>query len=119
MDHPDTPALAPTSTTTPPTPAGATPGDGSLAVDVSVWIRATHQLRRAHDGSVISTHCSVDCGAGALAELTLAQLIGPNSPGPLEQVRGELVDLATGEAVGFSTGITPLNGEPTDVYSWP
>ena len=109
MDHADTP--------TPPT--ASTTGGGSPAEDVSVWIRATHQLRRVHDDSVISTHCSPACAVQALEDLTLAQKIGPNSPGPLERIRVELIDLATGEAVGFTTGMTPLNGEPTDIYTWP
>ena len=109
MDHPDTPTPA----------AASTSGGGLPADDVSVWIRATHQLRRVHDNSVISTHCSLACGLQALEELTLAQKIGPNSPGPLERIRVELIDLATGEAGAFTVGMTPLNHEPTDIYTWP
>jgi hypothetical protein len=82
-------------------------------------VRATHQLRRSHDGSVISTHCSLVCGLAALEELMLAEKIGAVSPGPLQPVRVDLIDLATGQPGAFTTGLTPLNGEPTDVYSWP
>ena len=104
------------TTPTPDLPADTPP---SAPVEVEFFIRATHQLRRVHDGSVISTHCSGPCGADAMEHLTLAELIGPNPPGPLEYVNVELIDLATGTAEGWTRGLTPLSGDPTDVHSWP
>ena len=91
----------------------------SAHAEVEFFIRATHQLRRVHDGSVISTHCSGPCGADAMANLPLAELLGPNPPGPLQYVNVELIDLTTGKAEGWTRGLTPLSGEPTDIHSWP
>ena len=106
--------------TTPPPdrPAADTPS-AAAPVEVEFFIRATHQLRRVHDSSVISTHCSGPCGADAMEHLSLAELIGPNPPGPLQYVNVELIDLATGTAEGWTRGLTPLSGDPTDVHSWP
>lgn len=104
-----------------PTPdSSALPATGpDSPPDGARWIRATHQLRRLHDGSVISTHCSLTCGLQALEDLTLTAKIGPNYPGPLQEIRVDLYDLATGEPGAFTVGMTPLSGEPTDLYSWP
>lgn len=54
MDH----SSPPPASTTGLVPA-ATPGVGPPAGEVSVGIWATHQLRRVHDDSVISTHCGL------------------------------------------------------------
>ncbi|SCX60510.1 hypothetical protein SAMN03159343_4109 [Klenkia marina] len=104
---------------TTPTPDRPADASSPAPAEVEFFIRATHQLRRVHDSSVISTHCSGPCGVEAMANLSLAELIGPNPPGPLEYVNVELIDLATGKAEGCTRGLTPLSGDPTDVHSWP
>lgn len=92
--------------------------DATTTPSTKEWLPVTHHLVRRHDGSVISAHCCSTCGMQALEDVTLGQMIGPNSPGPLQDVWADLVDLATSQAVAFTIGLTPLNGEPTDVYSW-
>lgn len=83
------------------------------------WLPVTHRLTRRHDACVISAHCCSSCGLQALEDLTLATIIGPNSPGPLEEVWVDLIEVATGQAVAWTMGLTPLNGKPTDVHTWP
>ena len=103
-----------------PTPDATTPDTTTAAPAAGPgWLPVTHQLVRRHDGSLISKHCCSSCGMQALEDLTLAQIIGPNPPGPLRDVWADLVDVASGQAVAWTLGLTPLNGEPTDVHSWP
>lgn len=84
------------------------------------WLMVTHEIRRAHDDSVISGHCSSACALGAFEELTLAQMMGDNPPGPLEPVEARLVDLATGQVTATTGGLVPLDGlAPPEVLSWP
>lgn len=94
----DTPSPVPTPSTD-PAPTG--------------WLPVTYQLVRQHDGSVISAHCCEFCGMHALEEVSPAEMIGPNSPGPLERVTVDLVEVATGAQVAFTGTLTPLNEEPS------
>lgn len=103
----------PTPDTTSPDTTAPTPATEPALLPV------THQLVRRHDGSLISKHCCSSCGMQALEDLSLAQMIGPNSPGPLQEVWADLVDVASGQAVAWTLGLTPLSGEPTDVQRWP
>jgi hypothetical protein len=52
----------------------------------------------------------------------MAAIMGDNPPGPLEFARVHLVDIATGQELGFATGLVPLDGippvEPESPY-WP
>ena len=50
-------------------------------------LAVTHEVRREHDGSVISAHCCLDCAYLAHGKLSLAAMMGDNPPGPLEWVR--------------------------------
>lgn len=80
----------------------------------------THEIRRAHDDSLISGHCSSACALGAFEELTLARMMGENPPGPLERVEAHLVDLATGQVTATTGGLVPLDGiAPPEILSWP
>jgi len=84
------------------------------------WLMVTHEIRRAHDDSVISAHCCSACALGAFEQLTLAQLMGDNPPGPLEPVEARLVDLGSGEVTATTGGLVPLDGmAPPEVLSWP
>lgn len=84
-------------------------------------LAVTHEIRRVHDDSVISAHCSPDCARTAFRGLHLADMMGgDNQPGPLEYVEAHLVDLATGQAVMFTQGLVPLDGiAPVKVESYP
>ena len=81
----------------------------------------THELRRAHDNSVISAHCCADCARSALRRLSLAQMMGgENQPGPLERIEAHVVDLATGEPGIFTWGLVPLDGlPPAEIHNYP
>jgi hypothetical protein len=70
----------------------------------------THVLRRAHDDSVISGHCSLACARSALERVSLAAMAGANPPGPLEWVTAHLVDLASGQVLEFTGGLVPVDG---------
>ena len=84
------------------------------------WLMVTHEIRRAHDDSVISAHCCSACALGAFEELTLAQMMGENPPGPLEFVDAQLVDLAANEVTATARGLVPVDGKsPPEVVSWP
>ncbi len=84
------------------------------------WLQVTHELRRAHDDSVISVHCSSGCALEAFERLTLAQIMGNTPPGPLERVEARLVDLATGEVAATAGGTVPPDGvAPPEIFSWP
>ena len=84
------------------------------------WLMVTHEIHRAHDDSVISGHCSSACALGAFEDLTLAQMMGDNPPGPLEPVEARLVDLGSGEVTATTGGLVPLDGmAPPEVLSWP
>lgn len=83
------------------------------------WLMVTHEIRRAHDESVISAHCCSACALGAFEELSLAKMMGDNPPGPLKPVEAHLVDLATGQVTAVTTGLVPLDGNaPPEVLSW-
>lgn len=63
----------------------------------------THELRRAHDHSVIGAHCCTDCARTALHRVSLATMMGgENQPGPLERIEAHVIDVATGEPVMFT-----------------
>ncbi|WP_141243202.1 hypothetical protein [Geodermatophilus obscurus] len=80
----------------------------------------THEIRRLHDGSVISSHCSRDCALAAFEQLLLAQMMGEDPPGPLQWVEAHLVDLATGQTGASTRGLVPLDGRvPPEVLRWP
>jgi len=84
------------------------------------WLMVTHEIRRAHDDSVISGHCCSACVLGAFERLTLGQMMGDNPPGPLERVEAHLVDLASGAVTATTIGLVPLDGiAPPEVLSWP
>ena len=80
----------------------------------------THEIRRAHDDSVISGHCCNACAVTAFEQLTLAQMMGENPLGPLEPVEARLIDLATNEVTASAGGLVPLDGvAPAEILSWP
>ena len=101
-------------TSTPHTAISTDPIPTTLAV--------THVLRRDHDHSLISAHCCENCGVLALSRVSMAAIMGDKPPGPLELARVHLVDVATGQELGFATGLVPLDGiapvEPEGPY-WP
>ena len=84
-------------------------------------LAVTHEIRREHDGSVISAHCCKACAWTAFDRITLADMMaGENQPGPLEYVRAHVVDLATGDVLFFTQGLVPLDGQPpAEVLSYP
>lgn len=86
---------------------------------VQLWLPARWAIRRRHDSSIIGTFCGLDCAGHRLDNLTRAELIGSTSPGPLQRVWGEMVDLSTGKVGAWTTALTPLNGEPTNRSVWP
>lgn len=88
------------------------------ATATGLWLPVTHQLVRRHDSSVISSHCCSTCAHQALEDVAPARMIGPNSPGPLVDVWVDLIDVATGQQVAFTGTLTPLNGEPAEVFTW-
>ena len=68
----------------------------------------------------VARDCCSACALGAFEQLTLAQLMGDNPPGPLEPVEARLVDLATGQVTATTGGLVPLDGiAPPEVLSWP
>lgn len=78
------------------------------------------QLRRCHDGSLISGHCCAANAREALKRITLAELMGETAPGPLEWANAELIDTSTGQAVGWTGALVPLDGQSTaDGPEWP
>ena len=96
-----------------PNPTSARPGR-------ITQLPVTHELRRAHDNSVISAHCCADCARLALQRVTLAAMMGgENQPGPLERIEAHVVDLATGDPGMFTWGLVPLDGlPPAEVLSY-
>lgn len=75
-------------------------------------LAARYELRRGHDGTTISQHCSLPCGQHAIETVTLRQLMGERPPGPLEWVEGILVDLVADQPVMFTRSLVPLDGRP-------
>ena len=84
-------------------------------------LAVTHEIRRAHDGSVISAHCCEHCADLALRRLSLAAMMGgKNQPCPLETISAHVIDLATGEPGMTTWSRVPLDGlPPTEVPSYP
>lgn len=83
-------------------------------------LAVTHELRRAHDGSVISSHCCRDCAWQALESLTLPDLLGDNPPGLLQWAEVHVVVVATGARIAFTRGLVPLDQHaPAQVTSYP
>lgn len=79
-------------------------GAGGLPV---VW-----QLRRAHDGSVISNHCGWACAEAALAGLAAVEMAGPCPSAPGESVEAWLVQVATGAVAAYAWGTPSTDGWP-------
>jgi hypothetical protein len=80
----------------------------------------THEIRRLHDGSVISSHCNRDCALAAFERLSLAQLMGEDPLGPLQWVEAHLVELASGQTAASTRGLVPFDGRvPPEVLRWP
>jgi hypothetical protein len=78
------------------------------------------EIRRRHDGSLVSAHCSPTCGRRAINDLTLAQALGDNPPGPLEWAWTDLIDPATGRPGMWTSHLVPLDHTALpEVLSWP
>jgi hypothetical protein len=96
------------------TPANTRPGQ-------ITHLAVTHEIRRAHDDSVISAHCCASCVHIAFQRLHLADMMGgENQPGPLEYIEAHVIDVATGERSLFTQALVPLDGiPPAKVESYP
>lgn len=76
-------------------------------------LAVTHEIRRAHDDSVISAHCCHPCAVVALDQLHLSDMMGgENQPGPLEYVTAHVVEVVTNQRSGVAGGLVPLDGIP-------
>ena len=100
--------------------APARHADAMTTTPAPGWLMVTHEIRRAHDDSLISAHCCSACALTGFEQLTLAQMMGENPPGPVQPVEARLVDLVANQVTATAGGLVPVDGQaPPEVLSWP